>query len=37
MGSLLKDPLNKGHSTFDLSIRDKFCGPYRIMTMQCYL
>ena len=25
MESVLKDPLNKGHSTFDLSIKDKFC------------
>ena len=29
-GTLLEDPLNKGHSTFDLSIKDKLCGPYRI-------
>ena len=31
---LLKDPLNKGHDTFELSIKDKFCGPYRTMTIQ---
>ena len=24
---LLKDPLNKGRNKFDLSIKDKFCGP----------
>ena len=34
MELLLKDPLNKGHNKFDLSIKDKFCGPYRIMTIQ---
>ena len=26
---LSKDTLNKGHNTFNLSIKDKFCGPYR--------
>ena len=30
----LKDPLNEGHSNFDLSIKHKFCGPYDIMTIQ---
>ena len=25
---LLKDTPNKGHNTFSLSIKDKFCGPY---------
>ena len=34
---LLKDTLNKGHNTFDLSIKDKFCGPYRTMVIQFYL
>ena len=34
--TFLKDPLNKGHSKFDLSIKDKLCGPYRIMTIQYY-
>ena len=34
---LLKDTPNKGHNTFDLSIKDKFCGPYRTMTIQSYL
>ena len=34
---LLKDTLNKGHNTFDLSIKDKFCGPYRTMAIQFYL
>ena len=29
--SFLKDPMNKGHSTFNLSTKDKFCGPYRTM------
>ena len=28
--SLLKDPPNKGHSKFDLSIKDKLCSPYRM-------
>ena len=28
--------LNKGHNTFNLSIKDKFCGPYRNMAMQFY-
>ena len=32
---LLKDSLNKGDSTFDLSIKDKSTGPYRIMIIQC--
>ena len=31
---LLKDTLNKGHNTFDLSIKDVFCGPYRTMAIQ---
>ena len=26
VGPLLKDTLNKGHNTFNLSIKDKFCG-----------
>ena len=30
----LKDPLNEGHSNFDLSIKHKFCGLYDIMTIQ---
>ena len=34
---LLKDTPNKGHNTFDLSIKDKFCGPYRTMAIQFYL
>ena len=34
---LLKDTPNKGHNTFDLSIKDKFYGPYRTMAMQFYL
>ena len=34
---LLKDTLNKGHNTFYLSIKDKFCGPYRTMAIQFYL
>ena len=35
--SLLKDTLNKGHNTFYLSVKDKFCGPYSIMAIQFYL
>ena len=31
---LLKDTLNKGHHTFNLSIKDKFCGPYRTMAIR---
>ena len=34
---LLQDTLNKGHNTFNLSIKDKFCGPYRTMAIQFYL
>ena len=34
---LLKDTPNKGHNTFDLSIKDKFCGPHRTMAIQFYL
>ena len=34
---LLKDTLNKGHNTFNLSIKDKFCSPYRTMAIQFYL
>ena len=34
---LLKDTPNKGHNTFDLSIKDKICGPYRTMAIQFYL
>ena len=34
---LLKDTPNKGHNTFDLSIKDKFCSPYRTMAIQFYL
>ena len=34
---LLKDTPNKGHNTFNLSIKDKFCGPYRAMAIQFYL
>ena len=34
---LLKDTPNKGHNTFDLSIKDKFYGPYRTMAIQFYL
>ena len=30
------EPL-KGHNTFNLSIKDKFCGPYRTMVIQFYL
>ena len=37
LGPLLKDTLNKGHNTFNLSIKDKFCGPYRTMAIQFYL
>ena len=29
--------LNKGHNTFDLSVKDKFCSPYNTMAMQSYL
>ena len=29
---LLKDPLNNGHTTFDLSIKDKLCDPYRTVN-----
>ena len=35
--ALLKDPQSKGHSTFDLSIKNVFCGPYRTMTIQLQL
>ena len=28
------EPLLKDLDTFDLSIKDKFCEPYRIMTIQ---
>ena len=31
---LLKDTLNKEHNTFNLSITDKFCGPYWTMAIQ---
>ena len=34
---LLKDTLNKGRNTFNLSIKDKFCGPHRTMAIQFYL
>ena len=34
---LLKDTPNKGHNTFYLSVKDKFCGPYSIMAIQSYL
>ena len=34
---LLKDTPNKGHNTFDLSVKDKFCGPNSIMAIQSYL
>ena len=34
---LLKDTPNKGHNSFDLSIKDKFCDPYRTMAIQFYL
>ena len=37
MGPLLKGTMNKGHNTFNLSMKDKFCGPYRIMAIQFYL
>ena len=30
---LLKDTLNKGHNTFNLSIKDKFCDPYRTIAI----
>ena len=33
----LNGPLNKGYNTFDLSIKGKFCGPYRTMVIQFYL
>ena len=29
---LLKDTLNKGHNTFNLSIKDKSLGPHRTMA-----
>ena len=29
MEPLLKETPNKGHNTFDLSIKDKFCDPYK--------
>ena len=34
---LLKDTLNKGHNTFNISIKDKFGGANRTMPIQCYL
>ena len=34
---LLKVTLNKGRNAFNLSIKDKFCGPYRTMVIQLYL
>ena len=34
---LLKDTPNKGHNTFNLCIKDKFCGPHRTMAIQFYL
>ena len=34
---LLNDTLNKGHNTFNLSIKDKFCGSFRTMEIQFYL
>ena len=37
VGPLLKGTLNKGHNTFNLSIKDMFCGPYRTTSMQFYL
>ena len=29
--------LNKGHNTFNLFIKEKFCDPYRTMAIQFYL
>ena len=34
---VLKYVPNKGHNTFNLSMKGKFCGPYRTMAMQFYL
>ena len=34
---LLKDTLNKGHNTFNLSKKDKFCHPYRTIAIQFHL
>ena len=34
---LLKGTLNKEHNTFNLCIKDKFCGPYRTMAIQFHL
>ena len=34
VGPLLKDTLNKGQNIVNLSLQDKFCGPYRTMAMQ---
>ena len=31
------EPLLKRHDTFNLSIKDKFCGPYRIIETPFYL
>ena len=30
---LLEDTPNKGHSTFNLSVKDKFSGPYSTMAI----
>ena len=34
---LLKETLNKGHNTFYLPVKDKFCVPFSIMAIQSYL
>ena len=34
---LLKDTPNKRHNTFNLSVKDRFYGPCRTMTIQFYL
>ena len=34
MEPLIQDTLNKGHNTFNLFIKDKFCGSYSTIAMQ---
>ena len=34
---LIKDNPNKGYNTFNLSIKDRHCGPYQAMEIHFYL
>ena len=35
--TLLRNHLNKGHSTSDISIKEEFCDPYRTITIPFYI